>query len=148
MPPVYPIAADALPGLPLQRMGVRAHPALRPVRLPTVESAIKRCQYLLIFAFDSSLLSYQFILSLPTLYLAYHYNVWEYARTRPFAQFAYPLDVNMEEIVERVLHGERPGIDPVNAAKYPFIINNDRKCKGPDGEDEDVFLVFLIKVCR
>ena len=40
MPPVYPIAADTVPHLPLQRMGVRAHAALRPVRLPTADIAI------------------------------------------------------------------------------------------------------------
>lgn len=85
------------------------------------------------------------ILSVPTVYLIYYYNVWEYLRTKPFAYFTYPLEVDMEEVVGRVLRSEPTGIEPINNVKYPYIINLDRKCKTPDGDDEDIFLVFLIK---
>ena len=66
-------------------------------------------------------------------------------KSRPFSHFAYPLDADLHEVVERVMHGERAGHDPVNRNRFPFVINNDRKCKGPDGDDEDIFLVLLIK---
>ena len=82
---------------------------------------------------------------IPALYFTYYYNIIDYMRTRPFSYFKYPLDVDMEEIVKRVVNGEHVGVDPINNAKYPYIINVDRKCKNPDGEDEDVFLIFLIK---
>ena len=82
---------------------------------------------------------------MPTAYFADYYNIVEYLRTKPFARFSYPLDVDLTEIVERVIHGERVDVEPINKHKFPFIINNDRKCKGPDGEDEDVYLVLLIK---
>ena len=66
-------------------------------------------------------------------------------KSRPFSEFAYPLNADLHEIVERSMHNERTGHDPVNRNRYPFVINNDRKCKGPDGEDEDIFMVLLIK---
>ena len=84
-------------------------------------------------------------LLLPTLYYGYIYNVWEYARTTPFSYFSYPLDVDLNSIVDSVLQGDQVQTQPINPSKYPYILNPDRKCKNEDGDDEDVFILFLIK---
>ena len=84
-------------------------------------------------------------LLLPAIYLAHAYNVWEYARTTPFAYFKYPLEVDLNSIVDSVLQGDQVQTRPINPSNYPYILNPDRKCKNEDGDDEDVFMLFVIK---
>lgn len=84
-------------------------------------------------------------LLLPALYIGHVYNVWEYARTTPYAYFTYPLEVDLNAIVDSVLQGETVQTRPINPSRYPFVMNSDRKCKNDEGDDEDVFILFLIK---
>ena len=81
----------------------------------------------------------------PTLYYAYYFNVYEYAMAKPFAYFEYPLNVDMEKVVTKAINNEFTGAVPLNNWKYPFVINNDRKCKDDDGNDENIFLLIIIK---
>lgn len=84
-------------------------------------------------------------LLLPAVYLFHTYNVWEYARTTPFAYFKYPLEVDLNSIVDATLQGDQVQTRPINPSHYPYILNPDRKCKDSDGNEEDIFILFLIK---
>ena len=85
-------------------------------------------------------------LSILIFYYAYYYNVWEYARTTPFAYFTYPLEVDMPTVVQRVLNNQSPGIDPLNNRyTFPYVLNSDKKCKDEDGNQDNVFVLLLIK---
>ena len=86
------------------------------------------------------------ILSVIILYHAYYYNVLEYARTKPFAYFEYPLELDMKALVKRVLNNQPPGVEPLNDRyAFPYVLNSDKKCKDDDGSTDNVFLLILIK---
>ena len=84
-------------------------------------------------------------LLLPSFYYCYYYNVYEYAMATPFAYFEYPLEVDMDKVVKAVINNENPGVAPLNKNKFPFVINCDKKCKDEDGNDENIFILFLVK---
>lgn len=85
------------------------------------------------------------VLSLTILYYVYNFNVWEYAMTIPFAQFKYPLDVDMVRVVEKVFRGEDPGVEPINVLRFPYIMNCEKKCRTDEGDVDNVYVLFLIK---
>lgn len=79
-------------------------------------------------------------------YYVYILNVWEYMRTTPFTYFKYPLEVDMPELVKKVLNHQPTGVEPLNDRHaYPFVLNADKKCKDEDGNEDAVFLLILIK---
>ncbi|ELU12998.1 hypothetical protein CAPTEDRAFT_174449 [Capitella teleta] len=84
-------------------------------------------------------------LLLPSVYYCYYYNVYEYAMATPFAYFEYPLEVDMDKVVKAIMNNENPGVSPLNKNNFPFVINPDRKCKDEDGNDENIYILFLIK---
>jgi len=76
----------------------------------------------------------------------YYYNVWEYMCTVPFAAFEYPLELDMESVVESVLSQKPAAVAPLNNKRsFPYVLNADKKCKDDDGNEEAVFLLILIK---
>ena len=80
------------------------------------------------------------------VYHIYYYNVWEYIRTVPFAYFHYPLETDMEAVVQNVLSQQPVAVAPLNNKRaFPYVLNADKKCKDDDGNEEVVFLTILIK---
>ena len=73
------------------------------------------------------------------------YNVLEYLMATPFAYFEYPLEVDMNMVVDSVLNRVNPGVQPVNTLKLPYVLNSEKKCRNEDGEEEDIYLLLLIK---
>jgi len=70
-------------------------------------------------------------LLLSITYHIYYYNVWEYIRSTPFVYFEYPLEVDMQAVVERVLNNKPAGVAPMNNKRsFPYVLNADKKCKG------------------
>ena len=72
-------------------------------------------------------------------------NYWDYAHTTSFAYFRYPLEVDLNSIVDSVLRGEQVQTRPINPSNYSYILNPHHKCKNGDGSGEDTFLLFIIK---
>ena len=80
------------------------------------------------------------------MYHIYYHNVWEYIHTVPFSGFQYPLEVDMEAVVQRVLSNQPAAVAPLyNKRAFPYVLNADKKCKDEDGNEESVFLIILIK---
>jgi len=85
-------------------------------------------------------------LLLTVVYHIYYYNVWEYIQTVPFVHFQYPLEIDMQAVVDNVVNNKPAGISPLNNKRsFPYVLNADKKCKDDDGNDESVFLMILIK---
>ena len=51
----------------------------------------------------------------------------------------------MKKVVEKVMLNEQPGVDPISPIQYPIILDNVRLCKTEDGEDDSIFLLWVIK---
>lgn len=80
------------------------------------------------------------------LYYGYSLNVIEYARTVPFSYFSYPLDINLNAIVDTAISGKPSGIQTLNQFhSYPFVLNCENKCKDEDGGQDNVFILLIIK---
>ncbi|KAK2145081.1 hypothetical protein LSH36_704g02027 [Paralvinella palmiformis] len=60
--------------------------------------------------------------------------------------FHYPLDIDLLRLVSREVNNRGSHtVNPINEVKYPFVLNPDTKCRNEDGENENVFLLLLIK---
>ena len=87
-----------------------------------------------------------FLLSYTCVYYCYYYNVFEYAQTVPFTYFSYPLEKDLNIIVDSVLNGDSSIVQPLNSYfSYPFVLNPQHKCKDEDGGQDEVFLLIVIK---
>ena len=79
-------------------------------------------------------------------YYSIYYNVYEYIQTVPFVYFQYPLEIDLKSVVDKTLNGQTTRIQPLNERhSYPFVLNCDKKCKDDDGNQDDVYLLMLIK---
>ena len=83
-----------------------------------------------------------FFLLIPSSYLLYNYNVWEYAQTVPFVYFQYPLEMDMRALVDSILREERLSVEQIIDDNFPIILDNDKMCKSEDGEDEIHFILL------
>lgn len=80
------------------------------------------------------------------IYHIYFYNVWEHLRTVPFMYFQYPLEIDVEAAVLNSINNHPPAVEPLNNKRaFPYVLNADKRCKDDDGNDEQVFLIMLIK---
>lgn len=79
------------------------------------------------------------------LYVSFEYNVFEYALAYPFYFFRYPLETDMKKLVGKVMMNEQPGVEPISPFQYPIILDNNRLCKTEDGDEDSVFLLWVIK---
>ena len=93
----------------------------------------KRTQWLLIIIFT------------PVLFLCHYYNIPAYLWTEPMSRFKYELDIDMIQVVSDVSTNQNPSVKPINPHNYPVVLENDRICKTDEGEDLDIYLVFIIK---
>ena len=78
-------------------------------------------------------------------FLAIKYNVIEYVMQKPFREFQYPLEINMNKVVEQVLNNEYPDVRPINYRSYPEIFDNSHVCKKKSSESDDIYIIFLVK---
>lgn len=83
--------------------------------------------------------------TLPLIYLAYDHNVLDYLRTKSFAQFKYPLEINMRQLVDTLSKKQVPIYPPVNKFVAPPVLEDDTKCKASDGNDEPLWMLMIIK---
>ena len=80
-----------------------------------------------------------------SIYYAVIYNALAYIFAYPFYFFQYPLDVDLKKLVDQVMLNQKPDHDPINPINYPIILDNNRLCKTEDGDDDSIFLIWVIK---
>ncbi|KAK3083954.1 hypothetical protein FSP39_005956 [Pinctada imbricata] len=56
----------------------------------------------------------------------------------PFSQFKYPIDVDFQELVQKLKRKESP-LEPINVYNHSFIVNPEERCEG------DVEMLYMIK---
>nr|XP_026488130.1 beta-1,3-galactosyltransferase brn [Vanessa tameamea] len=69
---------------------------------------------------------YQFIVIVCVLmYVYYFFGVSDYMYTKSFdTEFHYPLDVNIQPLISKVLNNKKPAQPPINVYPYKFLTNS------------------------
>jgi len=84
------------------------------------------------------------LLFLPTFYYAVFYNALHYCLAMPFYFFQYPLEVDLPRLVSDIMNNHEPSIQPLNTDRYPIVLDNDHLCRDYDGEQEDIYILYVI----
>lgn len=59
------------------------------------------------------------------VYIYHFFGVSDYVRSRSFENnFDYPLDIDIKPLVEDVISGRKPSVDPINYYRYRFLSNS------------------------
>lgn len=60
------------------------------------------------------------------VYFYYAFGFHDYMNTKDFDEsFSYPLDVDLKGVVELILQGQKPGINPINYYPYKYLTSAD-----------------------
>ena len=81
---------------------------------------------------------------LPIAVYCWWNNMLEYSLATSFSAFSYPLEVDMEALVDRLQRGEPAGVQPINRLDLPYILNCEKRCRSNDDGNFDSVLVLLV----
>ncbi|XP_049869170.1 beta-1,3-galactosyltransferase brn [Pectinophora gossypiella] len=79
-----------------------------------------------------------FVCALMLLCVYNFFGVGDYMYARSFQDFAYPLNIDLKPIIDEVLQGKKPSVQPINYYPYKFLTNSG-KCNTL--EKLDLFIV-------
>ena len=83
-------------------------------------------------------------LFLPALFYLSYYNAADYLTALPFYFIRWPLEVDMNKLVLDIKNNRHPDVEPLNIDRQPIILDNDHLCRDYDGEQMDIFVLFVI----
>jgi hypothetical protein len=77
------------------------------------------------------------------IFLLSHFGIFDIISGTPFSLFKYPLDVDLQEVVQAIRNSTAIDIKPINEYAFSRVIENNRICH--DGVSNDILVLLLIK---